>query len=286
MYKLPVNLPVTCPNRDGTKGTGGCVFCAGVGTGFEAPDNRLSVKEQLLQNKAYMGEKYHAKKFIAYFQNYTNTYLPVAEFRKCLEEAILSDVVEISVSTRPDCLGEEYIEELCRMREKGVSVSVELGLQSANDETLRIIRRGHTVADFTDAVRRLRRRGIPVCAHIIVNLPWDTAEDVISAARLLNELGVEGVKVHSLYIVKGTTLADWYERGEVSMIPYEEYKERTISFLEHLSPDVVIHRLCGRAPEEMTLFENYGRSWRWVHDDIVRTMEEEGRYQGKMTECH
>ena len=281
VYKLPVNLPLTCPNRDGTKGTGGCVFCAGVGTGFESLPNTLPIKEQLQRNREYIGKKYHAEKFIAYFQNFTNTYLPIEDFKKNLEEALLPGVVEISVSTRPDCLGEEYPEALAAVREKGVRVSLELGLQSANDETLKIIRRGHTVRDFCDAAKRAHAHGIPVCAHLIINLPWDTREDVVNAARLFNEYRIEGVKVHSLYVVKGTVLGDWYEQGQVAMIPYEEYKERTISFLEHLSPETVIHRLCGRAPEEATLFENYGRSWRWVRDDIVRTMELRGTYQGK-----
>ena len=281
VYKLPVNLPVTCPNRDGSKGTGGCVFCAGVGAGFEALPNTLSVKEQLLKNKEYIGKKYRAEKFIAYFQNFTNTYQPVDAFRSCMEEALLPGVVEISVSTRPDCLGEDYLDALCAVREKGVRVSLELGLQSASDDTLRVIRRGHTVGDFCDAAVRAHAREIPVCAHLIVNLPWDSAEDVLRAARLLNEYRIEGVKLHSLYVVRDTLLGEWYERGEVAMIPYEEYKERTISFLEQLRPETVIQRLCGRAPERWTLFENYGRSWRWVHDDIVRTMEERGAYQGK-----
>ena len=281
VYKLPVNLPVSCPNRDGTKGVGGCVFCAGVGAGFEALPSTMPVKEQLYKNRDYIGKKYHAEKYIAYFQNFTNTHLPIGEFRRYLEEALIPGVVEIAVSTRPDSLGEEYLDALCRVREKGVAVSLEMGLQSANDETLKILRRGHTVADFCDAVRRAHAREIPACAHVIVNLPWDTKEDVVRAAQLLRKLHVEGVKVHSLYIVKGTLLAEWYRMGEVQMIPYEEYKERTIAFLEHLSPDTVIHRLCGRAPESETLFENYGRSWRWVHDDIVRTMEERKTCQGR-----
>ncbi len=284
VYKLPVNLPVTCPNRDGTLGTGGCIFCAGVGTGFEALENTLSVKEQLLKNRAYMGEKYKAKKFIAYFQNFTNTYLPVAEFQRNLEDALLPDVVEIHVSTRPDCVGEEYIDALLEVREKGVEVAVELGLQSVNEETLRIIRRGHGVDAFRDAVERLHAKNIPVTAHLIANLPWDSMEDIVRAAELMNELHVEGVKLHSLYIVKDTLLGEWYERGEVEVIPFDEYKERTIAFLEHLSPEIVVHRLLGRAPEEYTLFENYGHSWRKIHDEIVSEMEARGTYQGKKYE--
>lgn len=281
VYKLPINLPLTCPNRDGTLGTGGCIFCAESGAGFESLPAHLSVKEQLCRNRDYIGKKYRAQKFIAYFQNFTNTYLPLGDFRRNLEAALLPGVVEIAVSTRPDCLGDEYLDALAAIRETGVNVSLELGLQSANDRTLQIIHRGHTVNDFCDAVYRAHARDIPVCAHLIINLPWDTQDDILRAASLLNEYEVEGVKVHSLYVVKGTPLAEMYERGEVAMIPYEDYVRRTILFLEHLSPNTVIHRLCGRAPEAITLFENYGRSWRWVHDDILRTMEKEAAYQGK-----
>ncbi len=281
VYKLPVNLPGTCPNRDGTKGTGGCVFCAGVGTGFESLPSHMSVKEQLLSNRAYIGKKYGAKKFIAYFQNYTGTYCAPSLFRERIREALGENMVGIAVSTRPDCVNTEHLSILEEVQKNGTDVTVELGLQSANDETLRMLRRGHTVKDFEDAAVRIHAAGLSVCAHVITNLPWDSSDDVRHAATLLGDLGVEEVKIHSLYIPKDTLLAEWYQKGEVQMIPYEAYRERTITMLEYLPRETVIGRLCGRAPVKYVLFENYGRTWRWVHDDIVREMEERHTFQGK-----
>jgi len=219
VYKLPVNIPCTCPNRDGTLGYGGCTFCAEVGTGFEMLDNSMSVKAQLRTNMEYIKKKYKAKKFIAYFQNYTNTYLEFEKFKNYIREAIMEDIVEISVSTRPDCVPDPYLEFLYElMKESGINISIELGLQTVNYHTLIAINRGHTLAEFIDAAVRIKKFGFEICAHVILNLPGDDMTDVVESAKILSVLGIDQVKVHSLYIMENTEMGRMYKNGELNVI--------------------------------------------------------------------
>lgn len=281
VYKLPINLPGTCPNRDGKISTGGCIYCAESGANYDALSNTLSVGEQLSINRTYIGEKYKAKKFIAYFQNFTGTYVPLAEFKSRLEQAVSDGVVEISVSTRPDCLTEEYLLAMREAEEKtGVRMSLELGLQTANDETLKKINRGHSVADFVRAADLCKIYSLPFCVHVILNLPWDTREDVVRTARLISKVGAEGVKMHSLNILKGTVLAEMYARGEIKAPEREEYVERALLFLKNIHSGIAVHRLIGRAPEEISVVENFNASWRSVYDEIVNEMERRDYIQG------
>jgi len=283
IYKLPLNLPVTCPNRDGCLGTGGCIFCGEEGAGFETLPSFLSVTQQLEDNRVYIGRNYGAAKFIAYFQNYSNTYLPLSSFRNSMLEACQEDIVAIYISTRPDCIGDEYVQVLSQIkREKNIDIVVELGLQTVNYHTLRKIGRGHGLAEFIDAVLRLKRENLGVCAHYIVDLPYDSLEDVIEGAKIISALGIDQVKCHSLYILEGTVLGEMYKSGEVSHINFEEFLERTISFLEHLAPNIVIQRLLGRAPEERSLFCNFSMSWWKIKDIIEEKMTSDARYQGRM----
>ncbi len=282
VYKLPVNIPCTCPNRDGTLGYGGCTFCAEVGTGFEMLDNSMSVKEQLRTNMEYIKKKYKAKKFIAYFQNYTNTYLEFEKFKNYIREAVIEDIVEISVSTRPDCVPDQYLEFLYElMKESGINISIELGLQTVNYHTLIAINRGHTLAEFIDAAVRIKKFGFEICAHVILNLPGDDMTDVVETAKILSVLGIDQVKVHSLYIMENTEMGRMYKNGDIKVITKDEYVERVIVFLEHLSANVAVQRLVGRAPKEDSLFVNWGMSWWKIKDEILDKMETENRYQGK-----
>ncbi|AUG58166.1 TIGR01212 family radical SAM protein [Acetivibrio saccincola] len=282
VYKLPVNLPVTCPNRDGRISKEGCIFCGEEGTGFENLPNYLSVKEQLLQNLKYIRKNYNSEKFIAYFQNYSNTYLPLEDFKRYIAEACMDGVVAIYISTRPDCIWKEYIEYLKDIKTtKGIDIVIELGLQTVNYHTLKKLNRGHLLAEFIHAVLLIKSYGLEVCAHYIVDIPMDSIDDTIEGARILSALRVEQVKCHSLYILKDTPIGEMYQRGEITPVSMEEYIERTISFLEYLSPDIVVQRLIGRAPEERTLFCNWGRSWWKVQELLEKKMEEENRFQGK-----
>jgi radical SAM protein (TIGR01212 family) len=281
VYKLPIGLPVTCPNRDGTCGVNGCAFCGEIGAGYENLPASMTVAEQIEANKAHIVPKYKAKKFIAYFQNFSNTYLPLESLKAYLQEACQKDVVEIALATRPDCVNEHYLDILNEIKSRyKVEISIELGLQTVNYHTLQKIYRGHTLAEFIDAVLRIKRKHISVCAHLILNLPWDTMSDVIESAKILSALGVDQVKLHALYIVKNTIMADWYQNGEISIISKEEYVERVVTFLEYLHSDIVIQRLIGRAPESNTLFTNWHTGWWKIRDAIEQTMEKRGSYQG------
>lgn len=282
VYKLPVNLPGTCPNRDGTCSKGGCIFCAEIGAAFENLPPTMPVREQLAENMKFIGNKYKANKFIAYFQNFTNTYMPLETFKEKIKSAVMDNIVEIAVSTRPDCIRDDYMQFLYELsRETSISVSIELGLQSVNYKTLKKVNRGHTLAEFVDAIITINKYGFDTCAHLILNLPWDDMEDVTECAKIVSALGVKQVKLHSLYIAKNTKMAEMYLNNEFDMGTYHDYVERVITFLEYLSPDVVIQRLIGRAKEEHTVFCNYGTSWWKIKDTIDEEMIKRNTYQGK-----
>jgi hypothetical protein len=281
VYKLPISLPITCPNRDGCLGTGGCIYCGEEGGSFENLSNTIPVREQVLRNMEYISRKYKATKFISYFQSFTNTYMPLNLFKRCIEESIVDNVVGISISTRPDCISNEYLEFLAQIKDKhDLEITIELGLQTVNYHTLQIINRGHTLAEFIDAVLRNKKYGMRTCAHLILNLPWDDMTDVIENAKILSALAVEEVKLHALYIVEGTELGRMYKEGKVTLISKEEYEERVITFLEYLHEDTVIQRIIGRAPEENTLFVNWNESWWKIRDEIIQKMIERNTRQG------
>ncbi|WP_313232552.1 TIGR01212 family radical SAM protein [Tissierella praeacuta] len=281
VYKLPINLSLTCPNRDGTVGKGGCIFCGEEGGSFENLESSLSIREQLEINKEYIGARYKAKKFIAYFQNFTNTYLPFEKFKHCIEEALIDNIVGISISTRPDCINDKYLQYLSKIKEEyNIEITIELGLQTVNYYTLKKINRGHTLAEYIDAALRIKKYKLRNCTHIILNLPWDKDIDVIENAKIVSSLGIEEIKLHALYIVNGTTLGKLYKKGEISLISKEEYMERVILFLEYLDPNIIIQRVIGRAPEKNSLFTNWNESWWKIRDEIVSIMEIRHSKQG------
>lgn len=286
VYKLPVSLPVSCPNRDGTAGRGGCTFCAAGGAGFETIDSAVPVKEQLAINREYMGREYKARKFIAFLQNYTNTYMPLPDFESVLADCTAPDIVEISVSTRPDCAGAEYLEACARVRDRyGVNITFELGLQSSNPATLRRINRGHTLSDYIDAVLRIKSYGFGVGTHLILNLPYDEEADVKESAQLLSVLHTDTVKLHNLFLIQGTVMADEYLRGEWDICSYEEYFERAALFVRHLSPDVAIERFFARCPEPGCVFSNWGMSWRRLHNWLIEYFDSNDVVQGSLCRC-
>lgn len=280
VYKLPINLPITCPNRIGGNG---CSFCSEVGTGFEAMDASISVKEQLEETKAKIAQKYKARKYIAYFQNYTNTFLKLEDFCRYMEEAAsVPDIVEISISTRPDCIQKEYMDALRDVSERWkVRIHIELGLQTVNYHTLDAIDRGHGLAEYIDAVLLIKTYPFSVCTHIILNLPQDHMRDVIETAKIVSALKIDVVKVHSLYIAKNTKLSKEYESGTIKICSKEEYIERLITFLEYLSPEIVVERLFSRVPEKDSLFSNWGTSWWKLQDEVIESMIQQDAYQGK-----
>ena len=281
VYKLPVNLPITCPNRDGEISFGGCTFCGEEGTAFENVSNVFSVKEQLLINKRKMGKKYNAKKFIAYFQNYSNTYLPIDKLKEYLYDACIEDVVEISIATRPDCIDDEYLDVINKVAiEKKVNISIELGLQSINHQTLKKINRGHSLAEFIDAVIRIKKYDFVITVHLIANLPWDTIDDFIEGAKILSALNIDQIKIHSLFIMKNTVLAKQYLNNEFVICSKEEYIKRVVEFIRYTRSDIVFQRLLARAPESEVLFCNWNTSWWKILNSIEENLEKEDIYQG------
>ena len=280
VYKLPVNLPVGCPNR--VNGSGGCFFCSDKGTGFESKENWMSVKEQLLLNREHIEKKYNAHKFIAYFQNYTNTFIPLEKFKDyIIEAAETEDIVEIDISTRPDCIKKEYLDFLKEIEEKyNIKIGIELGLQTVNYHTLKDINRGHSLAEFIDAVLTIHKYGFPICAHVILNLPGDCMDDSIETAKILSALHINMVKIHSLYVAKNTVLCEKYENGTITLCSKEEYLNRLVEFLKYLSPEVVVERLFSRIPEEDAVFSNWSTSWWKLKDEFENKMKAENAFQG------
>ncbi len=286
VYKLPVNIPCSCPNRDGTKGVGGCIFCGEKGSGHELLSSFLPVTTQLRENRALIEKKYKAKKFIAYFQSFSNTYLDFDDFKRYMNEAAnFPGIVELAVSTRPDCVGKNHLDFLRDLKEKtGTEVSVELGLQSSNNKTLEILNRGHTVEDFIDTAERIKTNGLSLTTHLISDLPWDTKDDVLKAARLIN-LTSDTLKIHSLYVEKGTVLESMYKDG-LRLLSEDDFIERTILLLENLNPEIAIQRLIGRVPESDSVVANWHRSWWKVKDHLLSRMRQQETFQGKYYESN
>lgn len=280
VYKLPINLPITCPNRIHSSG---CSFCAEVGTGFEALSSAISVTEQLHKTKELIQKKYHAKKYIAYFQNYTNTFMKLEDFRAYMKEAAeVSDIVEISISTRPDCINNQYLDVLLDIKNTyHVEINMELGLQTVNYHTLDLIDRGHGLAEYIDAVLQIKQYPFTICTHIILNLPNDDFRDTVETAKILSALKIDIVKIHSLYIAKNTKLSKQYESGTISICSKEEYLDRVLLFLEYLSPNIVVERLFSRIPEEDAVFSNWNTSWWKLQDELLLKLKEKEVYQGK-----
>jgi radical SAM protein (TIGR01212 family) len=285
-YKLPVNLPTTCPNRDGSFAEAGCYFCGEEGADFEMLSDEMSVKNQLLENREYIGERYGVDQFIAYFQNYTNTYLPLAQLKQYTKEAAeIEGITAIYFSTRPDAINGSYISALKNTLLESASdieLAFEFGLQTVNYKTLKKVNRQHGLAEFIDAVLTAKRFEVEVGAHLILNLPGDDREDVVEGARILSALGVDHVKLHALFIRENSVFAEQYKAGELEICSLDEYIERVILFLENLDPDIAVQRLIGRAPGDESIFENWDTPWWEIHDRIIKRMNENNTYQGRL----
>jgi hypothetical protein len=252
VQKITVDAGLSCPNRDGSIGRGGCVYCNERGSGTGAAKSGLTITEQLEMAKAQLVKRYRAKKYLAYFQSFSNTYGPLGVLRMLYEEALaVEDVVGLSIGTRPDCTPDEvldYLEELSRKR----LIWIEYGLQSANDATLDRINRGHNVNTFLDAVRRTRTRNLPICVHVILGLPGESRKEMLETARFLASQDIQAVKIHLLYVIRGTVLARWHQTGIFQCLSFEEYTSIVAEFLTLLPSDVIIQRLTGDPhPDEL-----------------------------------
>jgi hypothetical protein len=281
VYKIALDGGMTCPNRDGTLGEGGCIFCSAGGSGDFAAKRQNSVTEQI--DTAIAGiqkAKVAGNRFIAYFQSYTNTYAPLSYLEPLFTEAISHpSVVALSVATRPDCLGEEVLDLLSHLSERK-PVWVELGLQSCHEKTAEFIRRGYPLSVFEGAVEDLSRRSIPVISHVILGLPYETREDMFTTIRYLNQLPIQGVKLQLLHVLKDTDLAAYL--GSFPILSMEEYISIVIHCLELLSPQIVIHRLTGDGPKKLLLAPEWSKSKKTVMNRIHHTLKEQNTWQGRL----
>lgn len=278
VYKLPINQRGSCPNRVNNKR---CTFCAESAQSSNLLSEELSIKEQIQKNKDKISKKYGASRFIAYFQNYSATYRPLDELMEMVGEAVADDIVEICLSTRPDCVPDEVLKALDTFsKENGINITIELGLQSVNPQTLINIQRGHDVACYVDAVKRIKEHGFIVGTHLIGNLPGDSIEDIIRASKLVSQFPIDRVKLHSLFIAKHSELAKAYLNKEFEIIHEEEYLNRCVAFIEHLHPKIAIERFFSRANENDAYFCNWSRSWRYLQNKLDRRLLEEKIFQG------
>lgn len=245
VYKISLNAGFTCPNRDGTIGTRGCIFCSAGGSGDFAESADLSITEQIEQGKKRVENKIKSGKYIAYFQAYTNTYAPIEVLREKFYEAINhKDIVAISIATRPDCLGDDVIELLDELN-KIKPVFVELGLQTIHKKSARYIRRGYELNIYDEAVEKLKKIKVNIVVHIILGLPGETKEDMLETVKYVCQSGINGIKLQLLHIIKGTDLEKEYLSGKVKPLEFEEYLDIIKSCVEIIPENIVIHRLTG-----------------------------------------
>ena len=245
VQRISVDAGFNCPNRDGTLDTEGCIFCGGQGSGSFGIRRDLHVAAQLEDGKEVMRRKYRAQKFIAYFQAYSNTYAPLEQLRSLFNEALtVSDMVGIVVATRPDCLPDAVLDYLSELS-KQTYFWLELGVQTSCDKSLALINRHHDYACSVSAIERSKAHGLRVCAHVILGLPGETRQDMLATVEELNKLGVDGVKLHLLHVMRGTRLAELYARGEIELFDRDSYVGLVCDALERLDPAILIHRLTG-----------------------------------------
>jgi len=251
VYKISLNGDFTCPNRDGTLSYKGCIFCSEKGSGDFAGDKKDSLDKQFNEVKNVMQNKWEKGKFIVYFQANTNTYGSIEKLRNLYEKSLNldKDIVGLSIATRPDCLGNDVLDLLEEINKK-TYLTIELGLQSIHEKTLKFINRGHDLKTFIDACKSLRKRNINVVVHIINGLPTDTYDDMLETAKFLNKLDIQGVKIHMLFIQKKTELAHVYEKNPFELLTLEQFVDITVNQIENLNENIIIHRLTGDAPRE------------------------------------
>lgn len=281
VYKVTLDAGFSCPNRDGSISNGGCIFCDDGGSFSQAHSNLLSVEEQLEVGIESLSARFKAKKFMSYFQAYSNTYKPLEELEKIYKSALKHpDIVGLSIGTRPDCVDGEKLKMISQFKEDYYTW-IEYGLQSVHDKTLKAINRGHDFDCFLRAYEKSKEEGLNVCAHVILGLPGETKEEMLQTAQKLAELGVDGVKIHMLCALEGTKLSKMHEAGEISFMSEEDYIHTVCDFLEILPAETTIHRLAGNGLKKNLIAP------RWIGkkldslNKIDRELEKRASFQGK-----
>ncbi len=280
VYKLQIDAGFTCPNRDGTIATGGCIYCNSQFSDLRQKGPLPPVKDQIGSGKKLYARMRGAKKFIAYFQTATNTYAPREKLKRLYDEALSQDdIIGIAVGTRPDCVPDDVI-DLFEAYARHHHVWIEYGLQSIHDRTLDVINRGHHGETFIDAVQRTAGRNINICVHMIVGLPGETREDALETARSIAALPVNGIKIHLLLALEGTALGDLYKAGKIKMIDKDAYVATVCDILEILPPHMVIQRLTADGYRDKYLAPDWGRNKMDVLNAIDKELERRDSWQG------
>lgn len=282
VQKITLDAGLTCPNRDGTIATGGCIYCNSRGSGTGAHDHGRSVTAQLEAGKMAMVRRYAATKFIAYFQSFSNTYAPLERLKALYDEALaVEDVVGLFIGTRPDCVSDSVLDLLQDYARRSL-VWLEYGLQSARDATLAFINRGHDAACFFKALEETHRRGIKVCAHVILGLPGETGQEARFTAQTLADAGVDGVKLHNLYVVRGTRLETLFRTGEYRCLERQTYVNQVVDVLERLPRQVVIQRLTGDPHPEELVAPQWSLDKAGTLTSIREALERGDTWQGRL----
>lgn len=278
--KIALDGGFTCPNIDGTISTGGCIFCSEKGSGDHTPPCNIPLHQQFEMGKALIGNKWSDAYYIPYFQAHTNTYAPLSLLKTKLEEALtLNNTVGLSISTRPDCLPDDIVEYLKELSGR-TYLTVELGLQSAKDETLKLINRGHEFAQFKEGYEKLKKNGINVCIHIINGLPGENRNDMMNTAREVASLHPHALKIHLLYVLKNTPLAAMYERGEFRTLERDEYVSLVCDQLEIMPKDTVIERVTGDGVKSDLIAPLWSIKKTIVTNEIDKEFVKRGTFQG------
>lgn len=281
LYKISLNAGMTCPNRDGSLGTRGCIFCSRGGSGDFAADVKLSITEQIEAGKQLVAKKQTGSSYIAYFQAYTNTYAPVEYLRAVFTEAIQHPEIRIlSIATRPDCLGDEVLDLLAELNTIK-PVWVELGLQTIHESTAQFIRRGYPLPVFEEAVQNLRARNITVIAHTILGLPGENREMLKDTIHYLNRQDIQGIKLQLLHILTDTDLADYYQSSPFPVLSMEEYFDLLSMCLCNLRQDLIIHRLTGDGPKSLLIAPLWSGNKRYVLNQMQAYFKKNDIWQGK-----
>ena len=281
--KIALNGNFTCPNKDGSKGIGGCSYCSKLGSGDFAGDKNLSLKEQFLQIKEIMEKKWPDSLYMPYLQANSNTYAPVEKLKEIYEEVLAIDpekTVGISIATRADCLPDDVIEYLGKLN-KHTNVQIELGLQTANELTAKMINRCSTNDEFINACQKLRKHNIEIVVHIINGLPNETYEDMMNTVSFINKLDIQGIKIHSLLVLKNTLLAKQYEEKPFHILSLEEYVKITVDQITHLNPNIIIHRLAADGVFDDLIQPLWTRKKLVVMNEIDKLLRKNDEYQGK-----
>ncbi len=282
LYKLALNGGCTCPNRDGTLGTRGCIFCSAGGSGEFAANPGLSIREQIEDGKRRLSGKRPVQRYIAYFQAYTNTYGPIGRLRDMFMEAIAQpEIAVLSIATRPDCLGDEVLSLLAELNERK-PVWVELGLQTIHEKTAAFIRRGYPLPVFDEAMEALAERKIETVVHTILGLPGETPEMMLDTVRYVSRTPASGIKLQLLHILKNTDLAEYYARTGFPVLSMEEYVDLVVRCLEVCRPDLVIHRLTGDGPSDLLTAPLWSQAKRTVLNAIHRELKLRNTWQGRL----